>query len=48
VVPADRKWFTRLVVGGALGLALEGLNLHYPTVGEEERAALERARAELG
>jgi PPK2 family polyphosphate:nucleotide phosphotransferase len=48
VVPADRKWFTRLVVAGALAEALEGLALHYPVVTDEERAALERARAELG
>jgi PPK2 family polyphosphate:nucleotide phosphotransferase len=48
VVPADRKWFTRLVVAGALAEALEGLALHYPVMTDEERAALERARAELG
>ena len=48
VVPADTKWFTRLVVGGALAQTLEGLNLRYPTVGHEERAALERARQDLG
>ena len=30
VVPADNKWFTRLVVAGALALALQELDLHYP------------------
>ena len=48
VVPADHKWFTRLIVAGALAQALEGLDLHYPVVSEEARAALERARVELG
>ncbi len=30
VVPADRKWFCRLVVVGAMVAALEKLELHYP------------------
>jgi PPK2 family polyphosphate:nucleotide phosphotransferase len=47
VVPADRKWFTHLVVAGALAQAMEALDLHYPVVGEAQRAALERARREL-
>ncbi|MBW8269701.1 polyphosphate kinase 2 family protein [Caldovatus aquaticus] len=47
VVPADHKWFTRLVVAGALAEALEGLDLRYPTPSAEERAALRRAREEL-
>lgn len=32
VVPADNKWFTRLVVAGALAKAMEGLDLAYPKV----------------
>ncbi len=48
VVPADRKWFTRLVVGAAIAEALEGLGLHYPDVTEAQRAALMQARAALG
>jgi PPK2 family polyphosphate:nucleotide phosphotransferase len=47
VVPADHKWFTHLVVAGALAQAMEGLDLHYPVMSEEERAALQRAKAEL-
>ncbi len=47
VVPADRKWFTRLVVVGAICHALEGLRLHYPEVTSGQRAALEEARAAL-
>ncbi len=48
VVPADHKWFTRLVVAGAIADALEGLDLHYPTVSAEQRMALTQAREELG
>ena len=38
VVPADHKWFTRLVVAGAIVQAMEGLKLDFPKV---EGAALE-------
>ncbi len=44
VVPADRKWFTRLVVVAAIVHALERLDLAYPTLGSAERKALERGR----
>jgi PPK2 family polyphosphate:nucleotide phosphotransferase len=47
VVPADRKWFTRLVVAAAIHDALDRLRLAYPTVGEEKRKELGSARAEL-
>ena len=47
VVPADHKWFTRLVVAGALAVALGDLDLHYPKVGAEALARLEAARKEL-
>jgi PPK2 family polyphosphate:nucleotide phosphotransferase len=44
VVPADRKWVTRLVVAEAIIEALESLDLHYPTLDSETKAALARAR----
>jgi len=47
VIPADRKWFTRLVVAGAVIEALESLDLKYPTVDEEQRKDLEAGRARL-
>jgi PPK2 family polyphosphate:nucleotide phosphotransferase len=47
VVPADNKWFTRLVVVAALIEALEGLGLHYPKVTKAQRAALAVARQSL-
>ncbi|MFZ4406612.1 MAG: polyphosphate kinase 2 family protein [Paracraurococcus sp.] len=47
VVPADNKWFTRLVVAGTLALTLGELDLDYPQVGEEALARLAAARKEL-
>ena len=47
VVPADNKWFTRLVVAAAIVDALAGLDLHYPKVTAEQRRALAAARREL-
>lgn len=47
IVPADRKWLTRLIVVGAIVEALEKLGLHYPHVDEADRAAFAEARAAL-
>ena len=47
VVPADNKWFTRLVVAQAVVDALEGMNLKYPKVNGGEKAALAEARQQL-
>jgi PPK2 family polyphosphate:nucleotide phosphotransferase len=47
VVPADNKWFTRIVVAAAIIDTLDGLDLHYPEVSPQSRAELEQARQEL-
>jgi PPK2 family polyphosphate:nucleotide phosphotransferase len=47
VVPADNKWFTRLVVSEAIVEALEGLDLRYPEVDSTKRKELKKARAML-
>jgi len=44
VVPADNKWFSRLVVAAAIVEALEGLDLHYPKVGAGKKKELAAAR----
>jgi hypothetical protein len=46
-VPADNKWFTRLIVVAAVIEALEALDLEPPDVPPEQQAALEVARQEL-
>jgi PPK2 family polyphosphate:nucleotide phosphotransferase len=47
VVPADNKWFTRLVVAAAVIDTLDSLDLKYPKLSEEALAELEKARQEL-
>lgn len=47
VVPADHKWFTRIVVAAAVVETLEGLGLAYPTVRPQERKELQAARTVL-
>jgi PPK2 family polyphosphate:nucleotide phosphotransferase len=47
VVPADHKWFTRLVVAEAVIDALECLDLSFPAVDAEKRKELKAARAAL-
>ena len=46
-VPADNKWFTRLVVCAAVIETLAGLDLAYPHVGKAKRAELAQARRVL-
>jgi PPK2 family polyphosphate:nucleotide phosphotransferase len=47
VVPADRKWYTRLLVADMISQRLEGLGLKYPTVSKEHLAFLQEARQRL-
>jgi PPK2 family polyphosphate:nucleotide phosphotransferase len=44
VVPADNKWFTRLVVSAVLVETLESLDLSYPKVDPKKRKELEAAK----
>jgi PPK2 family polyphosphate:nucleotide phosphotransferase len=44
VVPADHKWFTRLVVAAVVVDALESLDLRFPKVDARQRAELRAAR----
>ncbi len=47
VVPADNKWFTRIVVAAAIVEVVEELDLAYPKVDAGKKKELELARAEL-
>ena len=47
VVPADHKWFTRMVVAAVVVVALEELDLHFPKVTTKQRAELGAARRML-
>jgi hypothetical protein len=44
VVPADHKWFTRLVVASAVIDALDDMNLEYPKVDAAKKRELAEAR----
>jgi PPK2 family polyphosphate:nucleotide phosphotransferase len=48
VVPADHKWFTRLVISELIVEALEGLDLAYPKVSKAHLNGLAEARKRLG
>jgi PPK2 family polyphosphate:nucleotide phosphotransferase len=47
VVPADNKWFTRVVVAAAVVSTLDSLDLAYPKVGPEKLKALAAAKRAL-
>ncbi len=47
LVPADRKWVSRAVVGGIVVEALERLKLHYPKPGEQRRELFAKLAVQL-
>ena len=47
IIPADHKWFTRLVVAGIIYTQLQELNLKYPKLSEEQYQGLLQAKAIL-
>ena len=47
IVPADNKWFTRVVVAAAVIETLASLGLKYPEVGKDKLKELAAAKAAL-
>ena len=47
VVPADNKWFTRLLIAAAIVEAVETVDLAYPTVDAGKKKELKTIRAPL-
>lgn len=47
VVPADHKWFARLVIGSAIVSALDSLNLHFPRADKASLQEFKRVRKAL-
>lgn len=47
IIPADDKWFTRLAIATIIGNHFEGLDIHYPSVSDAQKNALQKARKEL-
>jgi PPK2 family polyphosphate:nucleotide phosphotransferase len=44
IIPADHKWFTRLAVVSVINHTIDGLNLAYPSVSQEQKAGLLKAK----
>jgi hypothetical protein len=47
VVPADNKWFTRLVVAAAIVKTVAELDLKYPKIDADQKKELKAAREAL-
>jgi PPK2 family polyphosphate:nucleotide phosphotransferase len=47
IIPADKKWFTRLAISEVIVKKLESLELHYPVTTDEHSAELEEAKKML-
>ena len=47
ITPADKKWFTRLVVSSAIINTLQDLNLRYPELDENQKKNLSAYREQL-
>jgi polyphosphate kinase 2 (PPK2 family) len=47
VVPADHKWFARVVIGSTIVAALEKLDLHFPKVDKAELSEFKQVRQAL-
>jgi PPK2 family polyphosphate:nucleotide phosphotransferase len=47
VIPADKKWFTRIAISSIILDTLKGLNLKYPVLPKEEKEKLEEAKKVL-
>jgi hypothetical protein len=47
VIPADNKWFARLLIGATIVEAMEGLKLEFPKVDGTALAEMEKVRKAL-
>ncbi|MEH2588072.1 polyphosphate kinase 2 family protein [Bradyrhizobium sp. AZCC 1721] len=47
VVPADHKWFARVVIGSTIVSALDRLDLHFPKVDNADRSEFAKVREAL-
>jgi len=47
IIPADKKWFARLMVSEAIVKTMESLKLEYPVISEEKKLVLEDCKVQL-
>src|SRR5215470_6635056 len=47
IVPADHKWFARVVIGSTIVAALDRMDLHFPKVDKADRSEFKQVRQAL-
>ena len=47
IVPADHKWFARVVIGSTIVSALDRLDLHFPKVDKADKSEFKQVRQAL-
>lgn len=47
VIPADNKWFTRILIARIIHKTFESLDLKYPSLNSEQTEALQKSRSQL-
>lgn len=47
ILPADKKWFTRIAISTVILHTLKKMKMSYPALPDSERAKIERVKAEL-
>ncbi len=47
IIPADHKWFSRVVIGSIIVQTLKKMNIKMPTISEKEKFLLESAKEKL-
>lgn len=47
IVPADHKWFARVVIGSTIVSALDKLDLHFPVVNKADKSEFKQVRQAL-
>ncbi len=47
IIPADVKWFSRLLISQIINETLSNLDLHYPEVNEDQKLILENSKTKL-
>jgi PPK2 family polyphosphate:nucleotide phosphotransferase len=47
IIPADDKWYARLAIASVITETFEALDIHYPSISDAQKAALQKARTQL-
>ncbi|HKI89874.1 MAG TPA: PPK2 family polyphosphate kinase, partial [Draconibacterium sp.] len=47
IIPADKKWFSRVAIGNIILETLKNMNIQMPEISDEEEAALNSAKEKL-